>query len=119
MSRLTACLTCAKKNLYLNQLLARQENIKWHYKPVISDSADQFFGSGCGAAALIAIDRQQVGFGDGGFAHMQGAAVTLIEGRGDPALYGEDVPQSRPAVRDSRGLEFHAQELNALVVRAW
>ena len=35
----------AKKNLYLNQLLARQENIEWHYRPVICDSADQFSDS--------------------------------------------------------------------------
>ena len=46
---------------------------------------------------------------------MQGSPVALIEGRSDPALHREDVTQGRPAVGDARGLEFHAQELNALV----
>ena len=45
---------------------------------------------------------------------MQGAAITLIESRGHPALYGQDVTQGRPAVGNSRRLELDAEELDAL-----
>jgi hypothetical protein len=33
------------------------------------------------------LNRQQVGFGDGGFSHMQGAPVALIESGGHPARH--------------------------------
>lgn len=57
------------RNLHLNQLPAFKRKIKWPYKPVINDSADQFSGtSWCSADAQRAIDRQQIRFGDGGFA---------------------------------------------------
>ena len=67
------------KNISRNQSFAGQEDVEWHYKPVIGDSADQFSdSSGCGADAQRAIDRQQIGFGDGGFAHMQRSPVALL-----------------------------------------
>jgi hypothetical protein len=47
----------------------------------------------CAVEAQRLVDRLQRGLGDGRFAHMQGAPVTLGEGGGDPALYREDVAQ--------------------------
>ena len=81
-----------------------QKNIEWHYKPIIADSDGQFSGpSWCSGDTQRAINGHEIGFGNGGLSHMQGAAVTLIEGRGHPALHREGVAQGRPTVAEKPG----------------
>ena len=42
------------------------------------------------------VDFAQSGLGDSGLSDMQGATVSLLKGRSDAMLYGEDFAQGGP-----------------------
>ena len=50
------------------------------------------------------MDRHQLGFGDGGFVHLQGSPIALAESDGEPALQRETRPRPQPDRRDVTNL---------------
>ena len=61
------------------------------------------------------VDGRQLRFRTRGFADMQGAAISTLEGRCDALLHGQDLPQTAPATLDVVFLQLLANDLHELV----
>ncbi len=81
------------------------------------DDSDHHFlnPSRAGIAAQRLDDRQLRRLGAGRLAHMQGAPIRSAEGRGHPALAGEEVTHGRPAVADAVRAQAATDQLHELI----
>ena len=61
------------------------------------------------------VDGRQLRFRTRGFADMQGAAISTLEGGGDALLHGQDLPQTAPATLDVVFLQLPANDLYELI----
>ena len=61
------------------------------------------------------VDGRQFRFRTRGFADMQGAAISTLEGGGDALLHGQDLPQTAPAALDTVFLQLPANDLHELI----
>ena len=61
------------------------------------------------------VNSRQFRFRTRGFADMQGAAISALEGGSDALLHGQDLPQTAPAALDIVLLQLPANDLHELV----